>query len=317
MNKKTLALLGVTGAALCHSAFAMELWDPHVRATDVGQYSGMLPPKGVYFVDNNLYLKFRQYNASGNSVSGTNLTGYVNVPILLWATGLKVLGGSYAVGIAQPFDYTSFQPLNSGSSGSGNLGFYNTVLVPGIISWDLHPLFVSTGLSVYLPDGSNNKADLLHGSMNNGGLPSSNGYASIEPDLGLTYMLPYGLSASASMHLAFPLGSTKTTLSDGSTYNYHSGTMLMGDYTIGKTIGPWELGIGGATQNQLNHDRQTGTTTAAANAAKGNVQNYSVSAFASYQFKGGVSLTGVYSHGVSTTNDVGGDIFNLRITMAL
>lgn len=311
MNKKTLALLSVAGAALCHSAFAMELWDPHVRATDVGQYSGMLPPQGVYFVDNNLYVKFRSYNSNGDAEMGTNLNAYVNVPILLWSTGLKVLGGSYAVGIAQPFDYTSSASVPA--KGAGNLGFYNTVLVPAIISWDLHPLFVSTGLSVYLPDGTNTMANLHHGSMNNGGVPSANGYASIEPDLGLTYMLPDGFSASASFHLAFPLGSTKTTLADG-TYNYHSGSMLMGDYTVGKTIGSWEVGVGGATQNQLSHDRQTGTAPITAN---GNAQNYSVSAFASYQFKGGVSLAGVYTHGLSTTNDVGGDIFNLRVTMAL
>lgn len=315
MNKKTLALVGVFGIGFCHSASAMELWDPHVRATDVGQYSGMLPPKGVYFVDNNIYAKFNNYDSNSDKVASSNLDVYVNVPILLWSTGLTVLGGSYALGIAQPFDYTSAEVTNT--SGAGNLGFYNTVLVPGIISWDLHPLFVSTGLSVYLPDGTNNMTDFLHGNMKNGGLPSANGYASIEPDLGLTYLLPDGWSASASFHLAFPVGSTKTTLADGSTYDYHSGTMLMGDYTVGKTIGSWMLGVGGATQNQLNHDEQEGNTTDAGTAAKGNVQNYSISAFASYQFKGGISLAGIFSHGLSTTNDVGGNIFNLRVSMAL
>lgn len=321
MNKKLLALLGVTGAALCHSAFAMELWDPHVRATDVGQYAGMLPPQGVYFVDDNIFAKFNSYNANGNKVADTGINAYVNVPIVLWATGLKVLGGSYAVGIAQPFDYTSANSTGFPvGSGPGNLGLYNTVLIPGIISWDFHPLFVSAGLSLYLPDGTNNKADLLHhimngsGGMNNGGLPSANGYSSIEPDLGLTYLLPDGFSASASFHLAFPIGSTKTTFNDGLTYNYHSGSMLMGDYTIGKNIGPWEVGIGGATQNQLSHDSQTGT---APITASGNVANYSLSAFASYQFKGGISVAGIFTHGVATTNDIGGDLFNLRLTMAL
>ena len=309
MNKKALLLLSVACAPLCHSAKAMELWDQHVRATDVGEYSGMLPPKGVYFIDNNIYAGFNAFDENSKKIHGTSLTAYINAPILLWSTGLTVLGGSYAVGIAQPFDYTSSAEVGPGA---GNLGLYNTVLVPGIISWNLSPLFVSAGLSVYLPDGTNNITDLVHGKMNNGGLPSANAFASIEPDLGLTYMFGNGWSASASFHLAFPLGSTTTTVGNA-TYDYHSGDLLMGDYTIGKTLGSWTLGVGGATQNQLTHDKQTGTLDAPAG---GNVQNYSLSAFASYQFQGGISLAGIYSHGLSTTNDVGGDIFNLRIVTA-
>lgn len=314
---KKILLLSAVGFVLCRSAAAMELWDQHVRATDVGQYAGMLPPQGVYFVDNNIFVSFNKYDSGGNEVSNTELNSYVNAPILLWSTGLKVLGGSYAVAIAQPFDYTSASSGYSVGAGAGNLGLYNTILVPGIISWNFKPLFVSAGLSIYLPDGTNNMTDLLSGALHNGGLPSSNSFASVEPDLGFTWLFPEGWSASASFHLAFPVGSSKVTIANGAaagTYNYHSGDLLMGDYTVAKEIGSWTFGVGGATQNQLSHDTQTGTSPIRAN---GNVENYSVSAFAAYQFKGGLSLSGIFSHGVQTKNDVGGDMFNLRLTMSL
>lgn len=311
MNKKSLCLFGFGFVILYQSAHAMELWDPRCRTLGVGEYSGMLPPAGVYFSDDNTFLRYNEFNANGRKVTSTEANAYINTPALLWSTGLKVLGGSYAVAIAQPIDYTSASAGYGVTQGPGNLGFYQTVIVPAIISWNFMPLFVSAGVSVYLPDGTNTITDLMHGRMNNGGLPSANAYASIEPDLGLTLLLPQGWSASAAFYLNFPLASTKTTI-DGATYNYHSGNILMGDYSFGKTIGPWMLGIGGATQNQLNHDTQTGTIGIPPH---GNAENYSLSAFATYHFKAGVSLTGIFSHGLKTVNDLGGNIFNLRIAM--
>lgn len=309
MNKKHVIFLSVAALTLYQSAHAMELWDPRCRTLGVGEYAGMLPPKGIYFSDDNTFIQYNEFNSNGKKMSDTKANAYINTPALLWSTGLKFLGGSYAVGIAQPLDYTSASSGYGVKPGPGNIGFYNTVLVPGLISWNFEPLFVSAGLSLYLPDGTNTMVDFLHGKMNNGGLPSANGYLSIEPDLGLTMMLPEGWSASAAFYLNFPLESTKTTL-DGGTYHYHSGNILMGDYTIGKTVGAWMLGVGGATQDQLNHDTNTGTIKPFTH---GDARNYSISAFATYHFKGGVSLTGIISHGLSTANDLGGNIFDLRI----
>lgn len=159
MNIKTIIISGVTALTLYQSAHATELWDPRCRTLGVGEYSGMLPPKGWYFSDDNTFIRYNEFDSGGKKMPDTQANAYINTPTLLYSTGLRVLGGSYAVGIAQPLDYTSASPGYGVKPGAGNLGFYNTVLVPGVIAWNFEPLFVSAGVAIYLPDGTNTMVD--------------------------------------------------------------------------------------------------------------------------------------------------------------
>lgn len=321
MNKKVLfATVAFSSLMMAHAASAMELWDPATSSMTVGVPAGMLPPKGVYFVDDNMYATSSHFDNSGNKVPGTKLYAYINVPVLIWSPGVKVLGATYAVAIAQPFDFTSSPSAPNGNplsrNGSGNLGLYNTVINPIMLSWDLHPLFVSTSVSVYLPTATNTKLEMFQGKFSNGGDPSGNSFWTIQPNLGLTYLFPDGFSASVNMQLAFPMNATNGEI-NGQSYHYKSGVMLMNDYTISKTINDnWSAGIGGWTQNQLSHDSASGTAPEAS--VPGLNSNYGITEFVGYQFQGGLLVQGLLSQGLAAKNDQGkGYNFNVRFSLPL
>lgn len=286
-------------------AFATELWDDHIRGLDVGLAYGALPPPGVYFINNSMGAVFRDYNSNANSVPKTNLDAMVDVPILLWSTGLKILGGQYALGISQPFDYTNIGPGYGLPTGSGNLGFYNTIIAPAQLSWEFGHFFVKTGVQIYLNDASTTPATVVEGKSVNGGLPTGNGYTTVSPTFAVSW-LKDGWNLTISSYLDLPVGADTAT--NGSfRYSYRSGDMFLVDYTAVKTIGKWTFGLGGASQNQLNAD-----TVSAGVRNHGEVTNYSLGPLAGYDF-GRFSLTAIWMHGVYTKNDVGGDLVNIRL----
>jgi hypothetical protein len=212
------------------------------------------------------------------------------------------LGGQYAVGIAQPFDFTSIGSGYGLPTGAGNVGLYNTVLIPGQIAWKFGDLHVKGSLEVHLDDASTTLGQIHSGKTVGGGLPSGNGYTTLDPVLGVSW-LNDGWNLSASAHLLLPL-----TSDTGTSYTYKSGNEVAIDYTATKQIDKWTVGLGAASQNQLNNDTKNG-----ASVANSKATNYSIGPIVGYQF-GGISVTGIWSHAVYTENDPGGDMFNLRLT---
>ena len=300
MKKLLGAMVMASVVTLASQVSAEELWDPHLRGVNEGLAAGALPPPGVYGVLNNYWANYTVRDQNGKSESGTGLTALVEVPIVLWSTGIKILGADYAVAIAQPFDYTSFAPQGSGS---GNWGTYNTILIPGQLAWTFGDFHVKAGLSFYLDDASSTMADLIKGHKLNGGLPSGNGYSTIQPDLGLSW-LSNGWNVSADLHVAVPIDSTRAH-----NYNYQSGDEFAADYTVAKTFGKWTVGIGFHQENQLNADTLNGVTV-----AHSTVSNYGVGPLVGYQF-GGVNITAEWNHNIYTENDVAGDFFNVRLVV--
>ncbi len=306
--KKIIGAIALGGAmTLAGQASATELWDPHLPGSDEGLAAGALPPPGVYGVLNNYWVTYNVYGPNAKQISGTNLSALVEVPIVLWATGVKVLGADYAVAIAQPFDYTSFGPTNN--TGSGNWGTYNTVIVPGQLAWTFGEFHVKTGLSIYLGDASSTYADLINGKLKSG-LPSGNGYWTIQPDLALSW-LHDGWNLSASLHFPVPVSSTST-----GNYNYQSGAEFEADYTVTKTINKWTFGLGAYQVNQLNSDTCSGT--ACPNYSPGGSTDahkiairYGLGPIVGYQF-GGINLQATLNESVYSRNDVGGLFFNVR-----
>lgn len=301
--KKILAAAALMGAVMASStASATELWDPQLKGVNEGLAAGALPPKGVYFILNNYWANYQKRDGDGNRVHGTNLTALVEVPVLLWSTGLKVFGADYAVGIAQPIAYTDFEAQGKGS---GNWGFYNTILIPGQLSWKIDDFFIKPGLSIYLDDASTTPADLVKGKRLNGGLPSGNGYTAVQPDLGLSW-LHDGWNLSADLHLTIPVDATHAP-----GYEYKSGVQFSGDYTATKTIDKWTFGLGAHQQNQLNSDTLNGREV-----KDSIVASYGIGPIIGYQF-GGLSVMATWNHNVYTQNDVGGDFLNLRFVAPL
>jgi len=277
------------------SAEATELWNGHLRGVESGLAAGALPPEGVYFILDNYWASYKQY--SSNKSNGTKLDALVEVPILLWNTGVKVLGADYAVALAQPFDYTSV--THNGNAVGSHWGTYNTYLAPVILSWALpYDFHIKGSFGVYLDDASSSPAHPPSG----GGVGAGNAFTTFEPGLGISW-LHDGWNASVQFYYDTNTKNTRT--------NYQSGDQIALDYTLTKAIDKWTVGIGGYQLNQLERDsvagrEQTGTV----------AFSYGLGPIVGYDF-GGINLQAHYSHALLVHNDVGGDFFNVRAVVPL
>ena len=253
-------------------------------------------------------------NSKANSVAGTNLSALVEVPIVVWVPGIKLLGADFWAAIAQPFDYTSFGPTNTGV-GSGNWGTYNTVLFPAFLNWSFGEFHVGTGLRIGIADATTSYADIINGQWSHkSGLPSGNGYWTVQPDIAATW-LHDGWNLSFWGHFPIPVSSTTAT-----EYSYHSGVEYEGDYTIAKTIGKWTFGVGAYQINQFNSDSCSGYN--CPNYYGANPSNdvhkiaarFGVGPIVSYQFNG-IAVDVIVNQSVYTRNDVGGLFANVRFVV--
>ncbi|MDE1901810.1 MAG: transporter [Alphaproteobacteria bacterium] len=297
--KKPLCLALISILALsAATANAEELWNPSLRGVDEGLTPGALPPKGVYFVNNAYFGQWKAYDGSGKA-TGQKLDVAVDIPVLLWNPGVKVWGADYAVALAQPFDYTSVYSNSTASAGNGHVGTYNTVLVPGMLSWALpYDFHVKTGLAIYVDDPSSSPAHPAPA----GGAGAGNSFWTFEPDAALSW-LHNGWNLSADMRYDY-------NLKDEST-GYNSGNMIAINYTATKTIGKWTVGAGAYQENQLEKDTLNGATVA--NSTR---EAYGAGPIVGYDF-GPVSLQGTYNANIMTHHDFGGDFFNLRLIAPL
>ncbi|MDR3424898.1 MAG: transporter [Alphaproteobacteria bacterium] len=287
-----LAATIVLGAG---SAFAEELWNPALRGVDEGLAAGALPPQGVYAI-NDLYMgQWKYYNGSGNA-NGTKLDVAVDVPILLWNPGIKILGADYAVAIAQPFDYTNV--YSNATSGTGHTGTFNTVVVPGMLSWALPMDFhVKTGLTVFVDDASSSAAHPPAA----GGAGAGNSFWTLAPDVGVSW-LHNGWNLSADLQYDY-------NFEDSST-DYDSGNMIAVNYTATKAIGKWTVGLGAYQENQLEKDQSHGVDV---NSTR---ETYGMGPIVGYDF-GPVNLSATYNANLMTHNDFGGDFLNVRLIAPL
>ncbi|MBB5374278.1 SphA family protein [Acidocella aromatica] len=305
------AALAVAGSVFTATAAkAEELWDPYLRGFGEGIPSGALAPPGFYGELDNYYADYTKYDRNGNSIPGTHLSALVEVPVLIYIPNFKVLGATYGMAIGLPFDYTSYAPTQSEHPGGGNLGMYNTVLIPGALSWQLpHNLFARVSLTVLLPTATNTMSDYFQGNVKNGGVPSGNAFTTFQPDFAVSWLYN-GWNVTAAGHVSFNVG-------DDNNYagihgnSYHSTSEFTADYAVTKTMGRWTLGVGGSQANQFSNDTLNG-----ASVANTRVTSYSVGPIVGYEFPGGMSVTAVWNHFVSVHNDVGGDFVDFRFLTA-
>jgi len=292
--KASMMAVGLWAVAAA-GAEARELWNQHVRGIDIGLAAGAVPPEGLYFVNDVYWASFKGY--TGNKDNGVRLDALVEVPVLLWNPGLKILGADYAVAVAQPFDYTSAS-INGNAIGS-HWGSYNTYVVPAILSWALpYDLHVKGSFGVWLDTASSSPGNAPSG----GGVGSGNGFTTFEPGLGVSW-LHDGWNASVQVYYS-------TSTKNGKT-EYQSGDQIAIDYTLTKAIDKWTVGVGAYQINQLQHDKSNG-------ADQGGTISLSngIGPIVGYDF-GKINLQGSYTHALTIHNDVGGDIFNLRAVVPL
>ncbi|WP_298214553.1 transporter [Acidocella sp.] len=315
-----LAAIAAVTVMQTQMAKANEMWTGELPNIKSATPEGVLPPPGVYGQLDNYFAQFETFDSVGNKIPSASINALIEVPTLLWVPGITVLGANYGVAVAIPFVYNSYQPLQRATPGPGNLGLFNTVIAPAILSWTLSQhLFVSTTAAFLLPDQTNDKLDLYRGSLKNGGAPTGNSYSSFMPSLGLTWM-DNGWTLNVGLRVSLTLGPTTSEASfyyqnpygavswlNG--YHYHTGDFFVGDYTLTKTFGAWSFGGAIFNSFQLQKDTLNGQP------VPGSIyRSFSIGPVIGYQFKSGMGITALWGHSVTTNNGVGGDAFDLRLT---
>lgn len=307
--KMTFGAVLAAGAFIASGqALAAENWTTRLPGVTEGLPSGALPPEGVYFVNETFYTPTHLYNAKGDSTA-VRVDVLVDVPILEWVTPYKVLGADYAVGVVQPIDHvttTAGASVAAGANlGSGG-GRYDTLVIPGILSWSLpHDFHVATQLGVWVPDGS--RDDRL-------AVENSNRYWAVEPGLGLSWLHD---GWAANLLLTYDINFEKNA--DGSVTHagnpggtYRSGDQFIAEYSFSKTIGKWTVGFGGYALKQVEGDEATKADGTPFGIRNGAASKYAIGPLAGYNF-GPVIVQAYYNENISTKNYVGGSEFWTRI----
>ncbi len=319
LKRAALSLMYVASVTTyATSAQAGELWDVHLRGLFEGTPAGALPPPGVYGVLDNYWADWTAHDAQGNKIPGTHINALIVSPTVIWVPGFSVLGATFGMALNQSFDYNSGQAVQSQYPGAGNLGTYNTVFVPAMLSWKLpQHVFVRASVAWYVDDGTSTPPDMLEGNLKNGGNPSADGFTSIEPALGLSW-LNNGWNISVLSSVAFPLTSDHVgspVVYRGQSlpyYTYRTGPQFAADYTITKTIGFWTVGLGGESLIQLTKDTLDGQ-----HVPSSINRDYGFGPIVGYQWRNGFSVTALWNHQFGTASEVGGDFFDVRFAAPL
>jgi hypothetical protein len=299
MKKHLFAAMAVAIALLtCGAVGAEELWSPHLRGVDEACPAGALPPQGVYFIDNNYFATMTYYDGKSKATP-LRLDAYINVPILLWNPGRKVLKADYAVALIKPFDYLSLSSGTTPMLSNGHLAFYNTVLVPAILSWKAkHDLHIEACLATYLNDATFTPA---HPASNNG-VGSGNSYTTIEPGLGICW-LHNGWDIGAGLRYDYMIKDFST--------DYKSGDEISIDYTAVKTTKKWTVGLVAFQTNQLEDDNIKGVDT------PGTIRyDYGAGPMVGYDF-GPITAQAMFNYNIKTQNDFGANFLNVRFLIPL
>ncbi|MGE5476371.1 MAG: transporter [Bacteroidales bacterium] len=303
LGKYTIAV-AVAGGSLvaAMAAQAGENWSPHLPGVTEGLVAGALPPKGLYFINNTLFAPFTLYDQNGDRTA-VKTDVVVDVPMLLWTPGWTVLGADYAMGVAQPITKVD---THGGGMGEDEWGLFSTILMPAKLSWHLPSDFhVLAGLSVYVPDGTAQKTVISYENGTYKGVPNSINYWSLEPTLGVSW-LHDGWNVSASFNYDVNFKNSES--------GYTTGDVLVGDYTVTKTIGAWTVGVGGYSVNQLEDDKSDSARIQAnINAKDGNRETkYAAGPILGYDF-GPLAVTAYYNQGFGAKNTLSGNSLWTRV----
>lgn len=302
MNKILNTVLAVGGVIVGGQALAAENWTTRLPGVTEGLTSGMVPPEGIYAVNETFYSPTHLYSP-GSKDTPVRLDAFVDVPIIEWVPGLRFLGADYAVIVAQPFTNittTGGATLSNGPNlGSGN-GWYDTLIVPAVLSWSLpHDFHVATQIGVWLPDGSKD---------NRMAVKNSNRYWAVEPGIGVSWLHD---GWAVNLLLTYDVNFEKSA--DSSAYkDYGSGDQFIAEYSATKTLGKWTFGVGGYALTQLQKDEVTGWNGARTRLANSEARKYAIGPIVGYNF-GPVILQAYYHENIKTENYVGGNEFWTRL----
>ncbi|PKU26121.1 SphA family protein [Telmatospirillum siberiense] len=299
------------------AAYGEEKKSPMMPGGSAGNAAGALPPEGLYFNNEVTIEQGKLVDGEGRTSktpAGTNVKAFqVDVtPSLLWVPGVKVLGASYGVAITQPYAWlnTDFGGASTGGDSTSNKGFFNTILTPAILSWDVgNGIFIGSGLSVYVKDGHfthHYSAAQGRETLSNGSF--ANNYWTFQPNFAVSY-LANGWNLTMNHVVDF---NTKNDVT-----NYQSGNAYYLDLTATKKFGPWEFGAIGNILEQWQPDKVRGVKVAAVDglSSAGNQSEVlAMGPLVAYNF-GKASLRLRYLQPIRSENQ--GDISFIRLDLSV
>ena len=298
-NRKTIgaaAVLALAGGCLIGGASAGAFEAGHnpdtLAGVTIGAAPGAAPPPGFYFANNLSYQAQSLYDDNGHKLP-INAAAWIELPILLWVPNFHLLGAQYSASLVQPIVQAT--PTAFGVTHT-QTGIFNTAINPITLSWQLpEHLYVSSGLTVYPPDGTDNKRAAVN---------IGNNWWTLSPDVAITYLNQgWNLSLKTTLDI--------NSLSKSGDSGVTSGDVLIADYTVARSFGKWKLGAGGFFVQQVSNDSPSGAATAGKK-----LQRFALGPTVGYDF-GPVDLTAYYTRDVVTRNTGGGDQFWFQLSLPL
>jgi hypothetical protein len=251
----------------------------------------------VYFNDDSYIATGKLHNNSGNQLP-LKVQNYANGAAMLWVPDWQLLGAQYGASVVQLYALRNTDSSALGGRGTLTAGFFNTIVEPIDLSWNLgNGFFTSTGMSFYLLDGHYEHS----GRFTSQGSYANN-FWTFEPNFGISYLRD-GLNLSVN--------NVVDINTENNTTRYQSGTTYYLDATATRTSGPWTYGLIGNYTQQIENDRQFGATI-----RDSEIYHLLVGPMLSYNF-GKVTLTGRYLQAVETKNDINASFFHLSIAFPL
>jgi Putative MetA-pathway of phenol degradation len=270
--------LGFSAAALCAAALpaAGASWTQAGATT--GSPAGFLPPPGLYFVGAVNYGVGKQDARDLPDGSGLADASGIASQGFLWVPGWSFLGAKYAMSV------TAIEIESGFHNSFYKRGFYNPVVSPINLSWDLgHGFGFSVGEGIYLPLT---------------GTDEHNPGAGFEQHFNLSYVANDWVASINGWY----------TLSVADAGGFSEPDTLNIDYTLAHNFGKWQLGIVGYTSWD--------TTLTSANRALGKGEDIGIGGLVGYDF-GPVNLQLKATHELVSHGDSQYEAEDTRVWVTL
>ncbi|MCX7914043.1 MAG: transporter [Thermodesulfovibrionales bacterium] len=202
--------------------------------------AGAVPPPGIYFLNYFTFYTADKFmdNSGKSAIPDFDLNVTANVFRLLYVSKTQIFGGNWGMHVFIPLLNVDVE-LPIGSQSKTGIG--DIIIDPFILSWHFKNWHFATGIDIYIPTGQFDKNRLANLGRN---------YWTFEPIFAFTYLSDSGVDVSCKFMYDFNTKNKDT--------NYKSGQEFHFDYTLGKRLQNWHLGIGGYYYKQLTSDKLNG-----------------------------------------------------------
>jgi hypothetical protein len=170
----------------------------------------------------------------------------LDAPTVTYVTPWSILGGNYAVALAQPFGYVDVNvgiaPIGVNSDNHA-FGLGDTILTPVILGWHKGDWHWNFNFDIFAPTGQYDASQAVNLSLH---------HWAFNPEFAVTYFYP-----KSGFDVSVAMGYTINT--QNPTTHYTSGDVFHVDWAVGKTIvKDWRVGIVGYTWTQVTADSGSG-----------------------------------------------------------